>query len=288
MGINLNFVTKSGLTSQLLSAPISDEAFRSLSGGMMYTCGLSNVGQSCLYNGQQQVFHGRARTTAAENVSVVCEWIDDEYEMKICGEMKEAQIFKENLVLRRQILTKLGDKKIVIKNEVENMGFESQEIMLMFHVNPGFPILDEGSKLLASIKKIKPRDEISKQGLEHYNEIIDPQDSYIEQVFYIEAGADQYGNTMVAFVNPKINLGVYLKYNTINLPELIFWKSMASGDYAVGIEPSNCYPEGKINQKEINKLCVIESFKKLNFDIEIGVLDSEEEIESFSKTLMEF
>jgi len=280
-GMNLNFVYKSGLSSQFLSAPVGDEAFRGFCGGMLYTCGMSNVGPACVYEGRDQVFHGQLRGTAAENISTCCAWRGDEYDLKIQGEMREAQIFKENLLFKREISTSLGEKRLFLKNAIENAGFAPQEIMLMFHINIGFPLLDKGAKLVASFESVKPRDEASKAGLDTFDRISDPIDKCTEQVFYLKPRTDNEGNTMAAIVNSRLNLGFYVKYNTATLPELIFWKSMVSGDYVVGVEPSNCFPEGKVRQKQIGRLQSIEPLDILHFDIELGILEGDEEIGSF-------
>jgi len=42
--------------------------------------------------------------------------------MWIEGEMKEARVFEPNLVLRRRIESKLGERKIKITDEVVNEG----------------------------------------------------------------------------------------------------------------------------------------------------------------------
>ena len=285
-GVNLSFISKSGLTSQLLQAQLGEEGLRSLTGGLMYTCGLSNVGPDCVYKGQGQAFHGRMRMTAAENVAVSRRWEGDDLILEVGGEMRESQLFREDLVLRRTITTRAGEKSVLIKNEVENLAFTPREIMLMFHINPGFPILDEGSELIAQIQSIVPRNEVSAEGLKNFSQITMPVDGRIEEAYYLKIGMDDKGDTAAAFVNDRLKMGVYIEYNNKALPEFIYWKAMGSGDYAVGIEPSNCIPEGIAGQSESGgKLVEIAPFEKLQYDLRIGVLDGEQEIEDFRKRI---
>ena len=51
--------------------------------------------------------------------------------MKISGMIRESIVFGENVTLTREIRTKLGENKIIIKDIVENCGFESQPLMLI-------------------------------------------------------------------------------------------------------------------------------------------------------------
>lgn len=287
-GANINFIAKPGIVSPEYFNPQGLEFLRFFQGGMLYTCGLSNTGAPCNDNGVDLNLHGRIGNTPAEKVNIDTFWRDDEYLMQICGEMREAGLFIENLVLRRVISTKLGSKSIKISNEVENQGFQEQPLMILFHINFGFPLLDVNSRILIPSKQITPRDSAAEIGIEEYNKLSLPQDNYMEQLFYHELAADKGGITCVVVINDNLGIGVYIKYNINQLPKLNQWKSMASGDYALGLSPANCNVEGRAKEREKGTLHMIKPFEKLNFDLEIGVVEGVQEIGSLEKLITSF
>ena len=277
-GTNLNYITKPGLVSQELFIPEEKESYRNINAGMLYTCGMSNVGTECNDNGENCTFHGRLRSTAAENVSHKAYWQEDEYFMEISGEMREAVVFGENLLLKRKIIANSSSNSIKLYDVIENQGFETRPLMLLYHINVGFPLLSSECEMYIPSKKIIPRDEEAKKGIGEYKNITKPIDGFLEQVFYHEfCNEDDMVCAMVA--NRTLNLGFYIKFNPKYLPYLIEWKSMRSGDYALGLEPSNCHVEGRNKEKEFGTLQKIKPFEKKVIELELGVVEGEKSIQ---------
>lgn len=282
-GINLNFVSKPGIVSPEYFNPYGVEFLKSFQGGMLYTCGLMNVGSACSDEGCDLCLHGRIGHTPAEKVSVLSTWKDDDYILEIAGEMREGALFNENLVLKRLISTSLGAKSVNIFDEVENQGFEEQPLMILYHFNIGYPLLDEGSLFLVPDIEVVPRDKEAKKGIDEFGKLTAPVDHFKEHVFYHRVAADPDGNTFAGIINERLGIGLYIKYNVFQLPRLIQWKSMASGDYVLGIEPANCYVEGRVKEKERGTLKKIAPMEKVRFSVEVGVLDGIAEIIEFKK-----
>ena len=69
-------------------------------------------------------------------------------DMSITGIIKEYNIFGPNLELRRTISATLGQAEIRIKDEVINRGNTPVPLMILYHFNFGFPLVDEGTKIL--------------------------------------------------------------------------------------------------------------------------------------------
>ena len=57
--------------------------------------------------------------------------------------------------------------------------------------------------------------------------------------------ADSQGNTFGAVINEDLGIGLKTEYNLKELPYLMQWKSIASGDYVVGLEPANSSVYGR-------------------------------------------
>jgi hypothetical protein len=75
---------------------------------------------------------------------------------------------------------------------------------------------------------------------------------------------------MVKLENEELGIGLYIEYDKENLPNLTQWKSMKSGDYALGIEPCNCFVKGRKEERENGTLKTIAAFSKLEFKLKIG------------------
>lgn len=267
-GVPLHFIAKQGTTNPLWSFE-GDHAQRSIMGGMMFTCGLRNVGTPVTVEGERHVVHGRIRTTPADHVSCETRWEGDEYVMRCSGEMREAVLFGENLVLRRVIETKLGSDELLISDEIENQGFQEQPLMLLYHFNVGYPLLDDGARLLLPPHETTPRDAYAievEQALLAQN----PQDGLHERVYYHCLPAED-GRAAVAFVNESLGLGLSIEYDVEALPHLVQWKSMASGDYAMGIEPSNCHVEGLEKEKRTGTLCTLPPMEKRTVSLRLRI-----------------
>ncbi|MDO4448592.1 MAG: aldose 1-epimerase family protein [Lachnospiraceae bacterium] len=274
-GINMSFLSKPGLQGRNHYDINGQEAQRSIMGGMIFTCGLENI--CAPYIGDREYpMHGRIRTTPAEHTGEKVCWEGDEYHLSVCGEMREAELFGENLVLKRKISTIFPGKQIIIEDEIENQGFREEPAMLLYHFNVGYPLLEEGAKIILPTKKITPRDEAAASFTEKYCIMEAPKDQEPEYVFLHELAEDGEGNTFAAVINEKTGFGIRLDFNRKNLPYFMEWKSLASGDYVVGLEPANSSVYGRAYHEEKGDLHTIKPFARENNRLVITILEGEE------------
>lgn len=63
------------------------------------------------------------------------------------------------------------------------------------------------------------------------------EDGQAEQVFQYSLASDREGNTFGAFVNDDRELALCIRWNVKKIPLMAQWKSCASGDYAMALEP---------------------------------------------------
>jgi len=261
----------------------------SFPGGLMVTCGLSNAGIPQNENDESHGLHGRISNSPAKNVNFGTDWEDDEYILWATAEVHESRLFGPNLVLHRSIHTRMGESKIWIHDEVENQGFEEVPLMLLYHCNIGFPVIEKDAELLAVIENMEPFDKNAEKGIDNFDRFEDPTPHYSEQCFYIDHDVDEKGIVNVALVNRQYNgsqgIGVYLAYPKKECPYYTQWKMVGEGAYVVGMEPGNCYPEGRLSAKKREVLKTILPEEKETFHLEIGVLDSNNEIRSFESKL---
>jgi hypothetical protein len=245
-GLQINFLSKPGLNGRNPFDTHGSEAQRSIMGGLFFTCGLENICAPYTDpNCKEYPMHGRMRTTPAEHVCADAAWRGDDYVMTISGEMREAELFGENLVLHRTISTKLGENAIYVTDEVTNEAFRPEPMMLMYHCNMGWPFLSEKSRLVLPTKKVTPRDEVSAAHANAWNVMDPPTDNAAEYVFLHELAADTAGRTFAAVVDDERQLALVIEFSVVQFPYFMEWKSTASGDYVLGLEPSNSSVYGR-------------------------------------------
>lgn len=256
-GIPLHYYARPGLMNSHWFYD-GENAPRSIMCGMMFTCGLSNVGPlQTLPNGQTQPQHGLIRNTPAETFGARTYWDGDDYILEMFGTMRESSLFGTNLVLRRSIITKLGEPTITIRDEIENeSSMEQVPVMVMYHCNAGFPLLDACSRLEIDPIETGERDEVARKGRAEESPLVfgEPVPGYMEQVFYNKLRADAAGQCHATMVNPELDLALTVSYSAQELPYLIHWKCKDAGNYVTGIEPSNCHPEGQAREEELGTL----------------------------------
>ena len=276
-GINLSFLAKPGLIGRMDYDIHGLEGLRSIMGGLLFTCGLENTCSPCEENGAFYPQHGRVRSAPAEHLASNECWEDDVYKLSVSGEMREAELFGKNLKLTRVIETNYGEKSVTLTDRIENEGFVPEPMMIMYHFNLGYPLLDEGAKVILPTKQVTPRDEAATKNEELWHLIEAPVVKEPERVYLHDLACDSQGNTFAALVNTDLKLGIKISYNKKHLPRFVQWKTLAAGDYALGLEPTNSGVNGRVAEGEnINK---IEPFESELNQFVISIIEGDEEIE---------
>ncbi|NLO82103.1 MAG: aldose 1-epimerase family protein [Clostridiales bacterium] len=280
-GRALGFIGKGGIVHSSYYQPYGYEWLRSFNGGVLTTCGLTQVGPPEREGIWDLGLHGRISNIPADEVNHGVEWEGDELILWIEGKVREAVIFSENLVLHRRIKAYGGRNRIIIDDEIVNEGYEDTPLMILYHMNMGFPVVDEGSELIAPIIHTSPRDEEARKGIEGFNRFEVPTPGYREQVFFHKLAVDDRGRSCAAIINEAINLGICVYYNQKELPYFTQWKMMGQQDYVVGLEPGNCVPMGRSWARERGILEYLKPGQRKTVSLEIRVLTTWEEIQGY-------
>lgn len=200
--------------------------------------------------------------------------------MRVSGEMREAELFGENLVLRRQIETRLGQKSLTVADEIENQCFCAQPLMILYHINIGYPLLDEGTELLVPTGSVIARDKDSAGHEDRWNVMDAPKDNEPEYVFIHDMIWDRNGCGTVCVINSKLALGLKISFSGDHLPYFMEWKSIASGDYVLGLEPANASVYGRAFHEKENSLHRLAPFAVEKNKLTFTVLDGKEELDA--------
>lgn len=285
-GMNMTFLAKPGLEGRNHYDTYGQEAQRSIMGGLFFTCGMENICAPCTVEGKDYPMHGRMRTTPAEHTGADAVFCDNEYVITIKGEMREAELFGENMVLRRSIETKLGSNSILVTDEIENQAFRPEPLMLLYHCNMGYPFLDETCELVLPTGKVAGREGFSQRHVDRWNLMDKPKSNEQEYVFIHSMAEDKLGNTMAMVVNHGKQVALCLEFNRRNLPYFMEWKSIASGDYVLGLEPSNSSVYGKPYHVQQQNIHYLQPFEKEVNQLRFTVLEGMEEIHQYRQRII--
>lgn len=223
--------------------------------------------------------HGRVSSTPARLVGYGERWEEDECVLWAEGEVSQAAVFGEHLLLRRRVEAKLGESRLKIHDEVENAGFDPTPHMYLYHVNAGFPVVDEGSELLAPATAVEPCGDYPVEG---YGRLHAPEAGYVERVYEQDLAAEVDGTVPVGIVNHALGLGLYQIYRREQLPHHLVWRMLGEGTYVVGMEPSTNRATGRLGARDQGELIELGAGEKRAYDLELGALDGEREIDRFT------
>lgn len=275
-GVNLTFLSKPGLQGRNPYDTRGQEAQRSIMGGLFFTAGLENICAPCAVDGKEYPMHGRIRTTPAVHLSSDARWEDGGYVLRLSGEAREAELFGENMVLRRTITTRYGEAELTVSDEIENQSYRPEPLMLLYHINIGYPLLDEGTELLLHTRSVAARDADGGGHEGRWGVMDAPKDNEPEYVFLHEPVPDPDGYVTAAVINDRLGLGLKLRYTAASLPRFMEWKSTASGDYVLGLEPANASVFGRAHHAKEGGWRVLAPFETERTELVFTVLDGPE------------
>jgi hypothetical protein len=273
-------------------------------GGLFNTAGLVTIGVPQTVPTEQYGFtqrlterygtHGRIAVTPASRYTYGERWEGDSCRLWVEGLVREEISYGENLSLARRYETELGSTSFRMVDVVTNDGWFTTPHQLLYHVNIGYPIVDDGAEVLASVTE-EPADMSfttggSEESTSRWRTATDPVSGFTHEGYVVSMRADAGGKVAVAVVNRRLRpevggLGVYVRYDQRQLPVYIAWRMMREGLYAIGIEPST-NPFRKLEELLADGYPVmLEPGESRTYEIEFGILDGAEAIDAFAAAL---
>ncbi len=288
-GASLCWHSPAGIVHPAYYEPAGEGWLWSFFGGLLTTCGLTQTGPPNQDAGEMLGEHGRIANAPAEEVRYGSSWQDDELSFWVEGSVREARLFGPNLRLHRRISAQLGGRTIQLDDEVTNLGFAPSPLMLLYHCNAGYPLLDEGAELVVGNGDVQPRDAQAQVGLADWSRMPGPQPGWKEQVFYHTPKPRADGWCTAALINRQFDngrgLGMALHWRQDRLPYLAQWKMVGEGAYVLGLEPTNCLVEGRHAEREAGRLQFIGPGEHRTFSLRFEVLPDTAAIEGWTAQL---
>ena len=231
-------------------------------GGMLYTCGLTNVGTG----DTQQPTHGRIHLQSAD-YRCVCR---EGNALVLRGQMRESALFGENLLLRRSLTFPLDRAEVRLQDEIVNQSPRPQPWMLLYHINLGYPFLSGHLRLLLPPGTITiPVNDAAAMHLSEHAAFAPPQSDFAEQDYHHTVPSER-GFCTVRAENPMLGLGFQLCWRADSLPLLVQWRCLRSGDYVLGLEPANNHVNGRYAAQAEGNLPVLQPFETIATEVTLS------------------
>jgi len=262
-GVPVSWMCKNGYDSPAVFNPHESEFSNNFPGGLLYTCGLRNVGPSCRDGDEWHTVHGKYHSLAADQISAEIEGDN----IVVRGVIRETALFGYNLEVRRTITLPVFGASVTISDTTTNLCNRDEEIMRIYHCNFGYPLLSEHAHLyFPEGRTTIPRTEFAKTGLGREGEFDKPVDNEPERVFFHLMDKD----FCVRLENPAVGIRTDFSWSGDTLPILSQWRSMASGDYVLGLEPTNNYIMGRAAERANGTLQVLKAFDSIKTEVRIA------------------
>ena len=261
-GINMSWMSKNGYDSPAAISPYETEFVNTFPGGLLYTCGLRSAGPANRDNGEWHPLHGRYHSLQAEQLCA--EIVDDEIVVR--GTIRETALFGHVLEVRRTIRIPAFGASVTVQDTVTNRTPRDEEIMQIYHCNFGYPLLSEKARLhLPEGRETIPRTDFAKTGLGRECTFDKPIPGEEERVFFQKMKED----FSARLENPDLVVSMTISWSGDTLPILSQWRSMASGDYVLGLEPTNCYIMGRHDERENGTLPILKAWDSITNTVKI-------------------
>jgi hypothetical protein len=284
----LAWLSHLGITAPQPFSNQSADWIKTFGGGLVTTCGLDHIGGSESDEYGDRGLHGSFSNLSAEIESIIQpDPLAGNMEMSITGIIKQSQPLGLQLELRRTISGTLGNPIIRIHDEVINRGNTPAPHMLLYHFNFGWPLVDEGTKIIWqgewTPREVEDKNKIFKKGNDFYScpPPLDEHSGGGEEAAFIDIIADKLGFCRCGLHNEKIGIAVILKFKKKQLPWLTNWQHWGNGEYVTGLEPGTNPPIGQAAARKRNELLFLEPGAKRTYDLELEVLDDERQIQGF-------
>jgi len=268
-GINMNYFSACGYVAPAYYDCIGAGFQKSFTAGFLTTCGLTAAGAPCEDNGEQLPLHGTIANTPADHVW----WEEKDRELQIHAAVKDEVQFNGKLLLERTITCSLDRNEMKITDRVTNRGDAPSPLMIMYHMNMGYPLLSEKSQIWIPSDSVRARDAHAQEGIGEWDRFLPPSAGFVEQCYYHEFSSQG----KAAIYNPAISQGLEITFDPKQLGCFTQWKMCGVRDYALGLEPGNCYPDGRDVMRREGKLRMLDAGECADFEVSIRMISGEKE-----------
>ncbi len=223
--------------------------------------------------------HGKIANIPASRVEVdVAE--EPPYTLRLRGRVDERMLFGPQLELWSEIAAEPGSVEFEVIDTVANRAAGDQEFQLLYHLNFGPPLLEEGARLVAPSARVVPSNAHAAADASLYDRFHGPEEGFIEKVYCITPHRDSNGRTAVVLRNAAGDRGVLLSYSVEALPCFTLWKNLGDSrdGYVVGLEPATSFPFTRRVERHFGRVPKLAPGEARSFALRFRLLEGRSEV----------
>ena len=274
----LSWISRAGIRPPEQAAMVGLEWLRNFGGGLVTTCGISNMGSPESDEHGERGLHGRISNIPAEISSI--RQPDPQnglLDFSISGIVRESRVFGPHLELERTISGALGIPEIRINDRVTNRGNGPAPHMLLYHCNMGWPLIDAGTQLNWNGKWESRGNELDNEIFHpggNFRTCPEPMDSHQnggEAVAFIDIEPDPSGSCRCSAFNPAIGIGLEISFRKDQLPWLINWQHWGKGEYVTALEPGTNLTVGQSRARKDGTLIILGPGESREYELKLQI-----------------
>jgi hypothetical protein len=266
-GMNMSYLSPCGYVAPAYYDSIGSNWLNSFTAGFLTTCGLQSVGSSCKDEGEELPLHGSIANQPCEQAY----WTEEAGKLIIHTVTKDETIFARKLRLERRIEVSTKENSFEICDTIRNTGDRVEPIEILYHMNLGYPLLDEDSIVTIPAAEVIPRDGHAAEDIAKWMCMEPPAAGYQERCYYHKF-ADEKG--IASIFQPKLNMGLSITFDARELDGFVEWKMMGIRDYVLGLECGNCYPDGRDVMRRIGMLKFLQPGDRKEYRIAVSIMEN--------------
>lgn len=286
-GTPMAWQSATGFRQPQLLDPMGDQGAGFMRGfsGLLCTCGFDHIRQPDrgsadhfdlpLRREIQYPMHGRGAFQPSTLDGHGVRWEGDECHLWCEGTVVQAQVLGEHLTLTRRIEARVGSASLEITDTVTNGGFTATPHMLLYHINLGWPLLDEGARLVAPVTGIRSANMPVSVQQSGYRVQPAPMPGHVQQVFDLDHMAEPDGSVPVALVNDRLGLGFALEFDSRAFRCFQQWQAFGEGVYGFGMEPATSHWGARADAERAGEVIWLKHRESRTYRSRLSVLAGE-------------
>lgn len=267
-GINLSYFSPCGYVAPAYYDNKGDHWIHSFTAGFLTTCGLQAVGSPCVDEGEELPLHGSIANYPCERSY----WTEEKDCFTIHTLTRDETLFGRKLTLKREIMISKSEPVFQITDTISNTGDKVEPFEILYHMNMGYPLLDEESVIQIPSEEVIPRDAHAAEDIENWMYMEKPTAGYQERCYY-HRFADENG--LAKIYQPKLGVGLEIRFNAEELDGFVEWKMMGVRDYVLGLECGNCYPDGRDVMRKTGMLKFLQPGEVKTYSVLCKIVEGE-------------
>ncbi len=248
-GINMSYLSPCGYVAPAYYDSTGSNWLKSFTAGFLTTCGLQAVGSPCTDEGEELPLHGSIANQPCEQVC----WREEDGLLVLHMLVKDEVIFGRKLRLEREIRVSTLENSFEIHDVIRNTGDRVEPVEILYHMNMGYPLLDEDSRIRIPSADVEPRDGHAAEDIENWMHMEKPAAGYQERCYYHKFSGRE---GQASIYQPKLNMGLAISFDAEEASALYQVTSSVpphmilhgTNDHTVPMEQSVAYYEKLVEQ----------------------------------------